>query len=134
MPETSQVGESIKRIGEFQMRDPVSDRLQHIPSHQARCIRSEDLTIADLPSEEPSWRDILQFALSFNGYDHWGSFEQCSKVALNPDMSSVDEIRTSLFFQQRAWRHSGACSPSPQQVTYWRELLSALRGLLLQKK
>ncbi len=98
-----------------------------------RQIRSEDLTVTDLPADDAEWRDVLQFALTFNLHDCWGSFERCAEIALNPDLSSLNEIRTSLYFQQRAWNQSGIRPPSEENIKHWLELVAAMRRLINER-
>lgn len=91
-------------------------------------ITDDDLNEEDLPP--PDCRDlsvIHDFALSFNGYDYWGSYKKCAKVATNvwetwenkkelPPTLTLAELRTALFFEQRlahwdwGWRFPTAFS------------------------
>lgn len=98
-----------------------------------RQIRSEDLTVTDLPADDAEWRDVLEFALTFNLYDCWRSFERCAEIALNPDLSSLNEIRTSLYFQQRIWNQSGIHPPSEEKIKNWLELVAAMRRILIER-
>ena len=40
-------------------------------------IPNDALVLEKLPPPMASWRKIGWFALTFNGYEHWGSFEAC---------------------------------------------------------
>ena len=77
-------------------------------------IPNSQLIEGDIPSHRASWKKIQPFALSFNGYKHWGSFKRCREVAeegvtlyrgqkaLN---QSLTDLRTCLFFEARRWKH-----------------------------
>lgn len=92
-------------------------------------IASIDLRPADLPGEQASLQDLISFAHSFNGYAHWGSLERCAEIANAKDHSSLDSLRTCLFFEARRWRHYGR-DPDPEAEQYWRLLVSKIRHRL----
>ena len=46
-----------------------------------RLIQNADLTLADIPVPDADIDEIGWFALTFDGYEHWGSFEECADVA-----------------------------------------------------
>lgn len=71
-------------------------------------ISNEALRTPDLPDQNASWQVLQRFALTFDAYEHWGSFEKCEAVALNPDFSDLVSLRTTLFYEQRRWRHYDA--------------------------
>jgi hypothetical protein len=59
-----------------------------------------------------SWADIVEYALSFNGYTfvNGGPLELSylyDKVANNPENASIDELKACLFYIQRAIRFTG---------------------------
>lgn len=67
----------------------------------------------DIPTNQASINEIIDFALSFNGYYYvnGGPYELSllyDKVVLNPELASIDELRACLFFLQRAvrWNHN----------------------------
>ena len=43
-------------------------------------IPNNNLKAHLLPQPSASWGEISGFAHSFNGYEHWGAFEKCSKT------------------------------------------------------
>jgi len=105
-------------------------------------ITSADLTEHDIPSPGAGWHEIGKFALTFDGYDHWGSFEKCAEVGNRwaeayaerqalPD--SLTDLRTCLFFEQRRWRHYG-WDPDEEAMRYIRALVEAIRGNVLADK
>lgn len=98
-------------------------------------IANADLTEGTLPPCNAEWREIGGFALSFNGYNHWGSFERCAEIANRwrdayragcslPD--SLPELRTCLFFEQRRWRHFGL-DPDEQAMEYMHAIVEHMR-------
>jgi hypothetical protein len=70
-------------------------------------IANADLSPQDIPAPDAGWATIGSFALTFDGYDHWGSIKACGEVA-NAAMAafverraltdSLTELRTCLFF------------------------------------
>jgi hypothetical protein len=88
-------------------RIPV-DKLRDMLAFDAHCrqIPNSQLTLADIPSDGASAERLREFALSFNGYDYWGSDEVYTKVAHAGLHGNLTEMRTWLFFQQRASRYS----------------------------
>ncbi len=88
-----------------------------------------------MPVSGSGWREIGRFALSFNGYEWWGSFQGCAEVAERgleafratgrlPD--SLAGLRTCLFFEQRRWRHFGL-DPDEEAMRYISALLEGIR-------
>ena len=43
-------------------------------------IANEDLKALDIPEPNAEWYRICEFALTFDGYDHWGSFDRCAEI------------------------------------------------------
>lgn len=56
---------------------------------------------------DAGWDEIGRFALTFNGYKHWGPFEKCAKVAKAKPHDTLTGFRTCLFSEQRGWRYRG---------------------------
>lgn len=88
-----------------------------------------------LPSPGADWEEIMEFALRFDGYEYWGSFEKCAKIANEwsdrfardgslPD--NLAELRTCLFFEQRRYRHFER-APEGEEMVYIRALVEAIR-------
>lgn len=48
---------------------------------------------------------IFAFAMTFNGYEYFGSFDAAADAAASGDRSSLTLIRNELFFTARAARH-----------------------------
>ncbi|MFN2151474.1 MAG: hypothetical protein ACK2T5_07760 [Anaerolineales bacterium] len=105
-------------------------------------IPNVSLQPLDLPDLAADWSTIGAFALTFNGYEHWGSFEACSELAERWQQAfaregslpqTLTELRTCLFFEQRRWRHYGY-TPDDTAMIYIRALLAEIRARVLQGK
>ena len=98
-------------------------------------IQNAELTEKDIPSPSADWSAIGWFALTFDGYEYWGSFDKCGEVA-NKWASvwrekqglphTLTELRTCLFFEQRRWRHYGY-NPDEKAMIYICALVEAIR-------
>jgi len=102
-------------------------------------ISNQDLTEQDLPPPDAQWWQIWEFALTFDGYDHWGSFDKCAEIANCWAASyaqqqalpeSLTELRTCLFFEQRRWHHFGR-DPDEASTRYIWDLLEDIRRRVL---
>ena len=82
-----------------------------------------------LPSDTAGPADLVEFAHTFDGYERWGSFERCAEIANARDHSSIDALRTCLFFEARRWRHFGE-EPDDEALSYWRTLVLTIRERL----
>jgi hypothetical protein len=85
--------------------------------------------MADIPSPNASLDELIVFAHTFDGYKAWGSFEKCAAIANARDHSTLDALRTCLFFEARRWRHMGD-DPDPDAKAYWHDLLTKMRAQL----
>jgi hypothetical protein len=90
-----------------------------------RQIENAALTTGDVPSRDADWDTISQFALTFDGYGCWGSFDKCAEIANARSHESLTELRTCLFFEQRRWRHFGQ-GPDADEMKYVRELIDKI--------
>jgi hypothetical protein len=104
-------------------------------------IPNSQLIETDIPHQNASWKKIEPFALTFNGYKHWGSFRKCREVAKEgvklyrekKDMAqSLTDLRTCLFFESRRWKHYEK-SPSKKGMEYVHTLVEAIRGHVTAK-
>ena len=102
-------------------------------------IANADLSASDLPPRDAAWWQITPFALTFDGYDHWGSSDQCAEIGNRWAAAfaerqalpgSLTELRTCLFFEQRRWHHFGE-TPDGESLVYIRTLLEAIRRRVL---
>ena len=95
-------------------------------------VSDDELTLELVPAPDADfWMAIAEFALTFDGYDYWGSFDTCAGIAnaasqrfaatgALPD--SLLGVRTCLFFEQRRWRHFNE-EPSVDAMSYIRALV-----------
>jgi hypothetical protein len=87
-----------------------------------RGIKMADLEMP-LPGEDDP-AAIFTFAMSFNGYEEFGSFEASAEAARQKGRRTLREIRNELFFAARASRHGGC----ETYVDVYRELVPLLRS------
>lgn len=76
------------------------------------------MCLADLPNPDDA-SAIFAFAMTFNGYDYFGSFDASAAAAGSGDRSSLTLIRNELFFAARASRHGD----DDRLIILYRELL-----------
>jgi hypothetical protein len=106
---------------------------------RSREIENAELSPQDIPAPDADWNSIVSFALTFDGYDHWGSVSACGEVAnaaaiafterrALPD--SLTELRTCLFFEQRRAQHIGGV-PDGGTMEYLYALVEAIREKVL---
>lgn len=100
-------------------------------------IKNDDLSVHDIPpADRENQQEIKEFALTFDGYEYWGSFDACADVANRwlqtwqkkrelPD--SLTDLRTCLFFEQRRWNHFGHELDQEAQL-YIIALVNAIRA------
>ena len=96
-------------------------------------ISTRSLHGSDLPSRNARWLTIAQFALTFDGYGHWGSFKRCAAIANQRRHRTLNELRTCLFFEQRRWHHL-AINPDRKTMHYIRGLIEELRTRLRRRE
>ena len=96
-------------------------------------IPNKGLVAEKFPPSSARWREIGWFALTFNGYEHWGSFEACSEVAEKSRQrflagkglpKGLTVLQTCFFFEQRRWRHYGY-EPDENGMQYFMPWLKA---------
>jgi hypothetical protein len=113
---------------------PESKTMDKIPNSQ--------LIENDIPGHRASWKKIEPFALSFNGYKHWGSFKRCREVAevgvklyrgQKELTQSLTDLRTCLFFESRRWNHYEK-NPTKKGMEYVHVLVEAIRVRVLAKE
>lgn len=93
---------------------------------QMEKIENIRLTLEDVPPPNAGWQEIQEFALTFDGYQFWGSFEKCAEIANAHRNHSLVELRTCLFFEQRRWRHFGE-EPDEKAMDYIMNLINEIR-------
>ena len=90
-------------------------------------IPNNKLTPDLIPTRSSTLAEVWRFALTFNGYDEWGSFEKCADVGPAHPESTLTELRTVLFFEQRCWNHFGT-DPDELRMGYVNRVLQQIRG------
>ena len=93
-------------------------------------IENGALTAESIPSPTAQLDALSEFALSFDGYEYWGSFEKCADIVGARRHSTLTELRTCLFFEQRRWHHFGE-PPDDEGLEYIRELIEKIRTKVL---
>ena len=102
-------------------------------------IPNSQLIEKDIPSNRATWKKILPFALTFDGYEHWGNFDKCREIAKagiatyrdkQPFSQSLTDLRTCLFYEARRWRHLEK-DPNKSGMDYIHALLDAIRVRVL---
>jgi hypothetical protein len=88
-------------------------------------IPNERLRAVKMPPQDADWHEIERFALTFDGYKHWGS-ERCAEIANARQHGTLTDLRTCLFFEQRRWRHFGS-APDEENMAYIRSVLEQIR-------
>ena len=105
-------------------------------------IPNSQLIEKNIPSSRASWKKILPFALTFNGYEQWGTFDKCQAVAKrgidlfrsNQQLSQpLTDLRTCLFYEARRWRHLEK-DPNKKGMEYIHALLDAIRVRVLARE
>lgn len=97
-----------------------------------KTISTAKLEVNQIPQDDVSVDGLIQFAHTFDGYACWGSFERCAEIANTHDHSTIDALRTCLFFEARRWRHFGE-TPDDEALFYWRKLVKDIRALVEQR-
>lgn len=67
-------------------------------------INNNELILEMLPDVADT-DGVFEFAMSFNGYEHFGSFEKCAAAAKSRKRQTLSDLRNELFFEARASRH-----------------------------
>ena len=92
-----------------------------------REIANQEVTLTDVPGPNVDWDTIAEFALTFDGYKAWGSFEKCAEIANAQRQETLTQVRTCLFFEQRRWRHFGE-EPDKDAMEYIRGVVEKIRS------
>ena len=92
----------------------------------AQEVANNELTPADIPSFKEVWSRIEPFALTFDGFRHWGSVEKCAEIAQARRPGSLTELRTCLFYEARRSHHAGK-PPDVASMMFIRALVYAIR-------
>jgi len=97
-------------------------------------IRNTELTASVVPTDPSDGEALEAFALSFDGYAHWG--DRCGALAASAARTfredgtlptDLSDLRACLFYEHQRWRWQGG-SPDAPSVAYLRALLDAIRA------
>jgi hypothetical protein len=97
-------------------------------------IPNTDLTAADVPSSVDDLEAVTEFALSFDGYAHWG--ERCGERAnraadgyhrAGEVPSDLSALRACLFYEQGRLRWSTE-EPDERWLAWIQALLDGIRA------
>ena len=94
-------------------------------------IPNAALSPADIPAANADVGTFARFALTFNGYEVHGSFDACAKIPNERRSTTLTELRTCLFFEQRRWHHFGDL-PDEKNLAYWRSLVEQIRQRVIR--
>ena len=93
------------------------------------------------PGPGASWDEIQTFALTFNGYEAYGT-EECGRLAnaLSDSFQQTGRLprdlvhlRSALFFEQRRFRHFGF-EPDERAMHYIRALVTEIADTIKEEK
>lgn len=91
-----------------------------------RYIRNRDLKAELLPAPGADWSVISKFALTFNGYTYCATNERYAEVTGARRQSTLSELRTLLFHEQRRSYHCGV-EPTSEEMIYIESLMEQIR-------
>ncbi len=106
-------------------------------------IPNNELTEGDIPAPGTDWSIIIPFALTFDGYEYWGSFDRCFDVAKTHWSaykhdgrvpSALVDLRTCLFAFQRSWRKSDEGVVEGRDLAYIHALIEGIRHAVRRRR
>lgn len=84
----------------------------------AGMVREPMMRLTDLPDVNDA-AAIFEFAMTFNGYEYFGSFDASAAAAGSGDRSNLTLLKNELFFTGRASRHGD----DDRLIDLYRELM-----------
>ena len=60
------------------------------------CIPNESLQSEQIPKPNASWEELSRFALTCNGYEEAGSFNECARIA-KPERTQIFQSSVYAF-------------------------------------
>ncbi len=99
---------------------------------ERKIIRTQDLTIQDLPPGDAGWNQLTEFALTFDAVVEIGEWTWSSNLLQFSSSSSVKEIRSYIYFMQRLW-HDGPREISESSLNEMRKAVLLIRSKLLEE-
>ena len=98
---------------------------------ERRIIHTENLTFQDLPSAEAGWGQLAEFALLFDPVIEIGKWTWSTDLLRFSNSSSVKELRSYIYFMQRAW-HDGPQEIPESSLDEMRSAVLLIRSKLLK--
>ena len=89
-------------------------------------IPNRDLSLANIPAADADWSSVSDFAHTFDGYAHCGSFERCAEIGNAKQPTTLTELRVCLFFEARRWHHFDLF-PTGSELAYIRTVVERIR-------
>jgi hypothetical protein len=95
------------------------------PAH----IPTTDLSLVDVPNESASWQTIGNFALTFDPAESDPYHPKGQDFTLLSGDSSLVQLRSHLFLEQRRWNHIGR-APDAARMSAIRKVVALIRTKL----
>jgi hypothetical protein len=92
-------------------------------------IPTESLALSDVPAESASWPAIGTFALTFDPAEDDPYHLKQQDLATLSASSSLVQLRSHLFLEQRRWNHFGR-EPDAVAMSAIRRIVSLIRAKL----
>jgi len=70
-------------------------------------ISNKDLRLQDIPEDVSNRGELIDFALTFNGYEAAGSREKCVEIGKAHKDETLTDLRICLFYEARRNYWSG---------------------------
>lgn len=96
-------------------------------------IESSKLTLDLIPDQDAGWEEIFDFALTFDGYKHYGSFKNLERIVDKISHDTLDELRACLFLKQRVW-HGQDEIPEGKYLDEFKLLVEAIREKVAERE
>lgn len=112
---------------------PAHGKKRTIRSMMELTISNADLKAEDVPASADDRAALAAFALTFDGYAHWG--ERCGERAGAVEAryrqraelpGALSDLRACVFYEQQRWRWDPG-EPAPGALAYMQALLDAIR-------
>lgn len=97
-----------------------------------RVIENSELTLDQIPGPDAGWVEIFDFAQTYDGYK-LHSPESLARIYEKKGYKTLDELRASLFFQQRAW-HWYDEIPEGKYLDMFKSMVQAIRERVAEEK
>jgi hypothetical protein len=97
-----------------------------------KIISNKDLRLQDIPTDTSNHKELIDFALTFNGCEAAGSREKCVEIGKAHKDATVTDLRICLFYEARKNYWSGGYGPrgydfDDETALYNNEVLEKIR-------